>query len=68
MSPASARPLPLTSTGAAAVLVSVTLGVVARGVLVLDGPEVSVAPVGSRAVARAVLATEPASTSAWVIV
>ena len=58
----------LTSTGVPAVLVSASVAVVEVGVAVDDGFEVTVAPAGLRPVTVAVLATVPASTSAWVIV
>ena len=68
MSPASTRPLPFTSAGVPAVLSRVIVASVDVGVDVLDGIEVTVPPPGFVPFAVAVLSTEPASTSAWVIV
>ncbi len=67
LSPRSVSPSLLTSVTAAD-LVSCRAEVWTTGVVVDDGAVVIVAPLGWVAPAVAVLATEPASTSAWVIV
>ena len=68
MSPASVRPSPLASTGAAADLSRVSAATLVVGVLVLSAGETTAAPVGPVPAAVAVLSTEPRSTSAWLIV
>ena len=68
VSPASTRPLPLTSTGVPAVLVSERVATLEVGVAVEELFEVTVPPAGLRPVAVAVLVTAPEFTSAWVIV
>ena len=68
MSPASRRPSAFASTGGAAVLSSVSVAVDAVEVLVRSGAELTGRPSGSVPRAVALLSTEPASTSAWVIV
>ena len=69
VSPASTRPLPLTSTGGAGLLVeAISVAVRVVGVVVVSVAEVTAGPVGGVPVAVAVLLTEPAFTSAWVIV
>ena len=65
-SPASVRPLRLTSTGFVALLVSCSADCVLVVTVTLERFEVTAAPPGVRAVAVAVLVTDPASTSAWV--
>ncbi len=67
VSPASTRPLPLTSTGGAACLSRLSVARVEVGVEVESGADVTAAPVGGDPVAVAVLLTEPLFTSAWVI-
>ncbi|GAB2588496.1 hypothetical protein GCM10009593_29380 [Microlunatus antarcticus] len=54
--------------GVPAVLVRASVAVVAVGVDVVEALDVTAVPAGLRPVAVAVLATAPASTSAWVIV
>ncbi|GAB2588485.1 hypothetical protein GCM10009593_29360 [Microlunatus antarcticus] len=66
-SPASVRPLPLTSVGAEAVLVSARLSTCEVGVVVDEALEVTVAPAGLRPVTVAVLLTAPPFTSVCVI-
>ncbi len=68
MSPASTRPLSLTSTGVAACLSTVRVATRVVVVVVVSGADVTAAPVGGVPLAVAVLATEPESTSAWAIV
>ncbi len=68
VSPRSTRPLPLTSTGVAAVLVRLSVAVVEVGVAVEELLEVIVAPAGFLPAAAAVLLMAPLSTSAWLIV
>ncbi|GAB2588413.1 hypothetical protein GCM10009593_29230 [Microlunatus antarcticus] len=65
-SPASVRPFAFTSVGVPADFVRVRVAAVDVGVAVEEAFEVTVAPAGLRPVTRAVLATVPASTSAWV--
>ena len=66
VSPRSVLPSPLTSVTTAD-LVSCSARACTTAVSVDDGFEVTVGPPGLVAVAEAVLATKPASTSAWVI-
>ncbi|GAB2588511.1 hypothetical protein GCM10009593_29410 [Microlunatus antarcticus] len=66
-SPASTRPFVLTSVGVPAVLTRASVVTVDVGVDVLAGLEVRRTLFGSRPLTVAVLATAPASTSAWVI-
>ncbi|GAB2588506.1 hypothetical protein GCM10009593_29400 [Microlunatus antarcticus] len=67
-SPASTRPLVLTSVGVPAVLVRLSVATADAWTAVDDAFEVTVVPPGVRAVTVAVLLTAPASTSPWVIV
>ncbi|GAB2588429.1 hypothetical protein GCM10009593_29260 [Microlunatus antarcticus] len=67
-SPASTRPLLLTSTGLLAVLVRLSAAAVLVAVVVESVLEVTRVPSGRAALALAVLVTAPASTWAWVIV
>ena len=67
-SPASTRPLLLTSVGLVALLTSASVATVEVGVDVEEALELTVVPAGLRPVAVAVLLTVPASTSACVIV
>ncbi len=68
VSPASVRPLPLTSVGVRARLSRLRPVLVLVRVEVLSGAEVAVPPSGPVPVAVAVLSTDPAFTSAWVMV
>ncbi|GAB2588517.1 hypothetical protein GCM10009593_29420 [Microlunatus antarcticus] len=68
VSPASTRPLVLTSTGVPAVLVSAMVATRSACVAVESVFDVTSALAGERPLTVAVLVTEPASTSAWVIV
>ncbi len=68
VSPASTRPLPLTSVVAPTALSTLRLRSTLVGVDVVDGVELMRAPVGVVAATTALLATAPAFTSAWVIV
>ncbi len=68
VSPASVRPLPLTSVGVPAVLVRARVAVRVVGVAVAEVLEVMVAPAGFLPAAVAVLVTAPVSTSFWLIV
>ncbi len=68
VSPASTRPLALTSTGVAAVLSRAIERWSVVGVVTVSGGEVTSGPVGGVPVTVAVLTTEPLFASAWVIV
>ncbi len=65
VSPASTRPLPLASVGAAALLVRVIESRPTSGVVVVAVGAETVAPAGSVPVASARFTTRPASRSAW---
>ena len=67
VSPASTRPLVLTSVGVPAVLVRLRVATLDVGVAVQELGEVTAPPAGLRLVAVAVLLTLPEFTSAWVI-
>ncbi len=67
VSPASTRPLPLTSAGSPADLSRVMVAMVEVGVVVVSDGDVTAGPLGGVPEAVAVLMTLPLSTSAWLI-